>query len=282
MPLLVADQQQTLSELIVGQRPTMANSDQQWLRTRRLSVSQSGFFKTGVTFMFQARYMLKNTFMKKILISCVAVLMAISASIAQKVVYDDNNARKRDISSFHAIETSSGIEVIISKGDKEELAVSVGNTEYLNEVSTVVEKGTLKISRQGDWKFWNKWKNWRVKVYVSYKTLDAVKATSGGSVNGTDISLEKLTARLNSGGTINLSGTVASLDVDGSSGAQFRGYGLSAVNCIAEASSGAGIQITVTKEISAKANSGGFIRFKGEALIRDINVNSGGSVKRQS
>ncbi len=220
--------------------------------------------------------------MKKILILCVAVLMAFSATIAQKVVYDGNNAQKRNISSFHAIETSSGIEVIISKGDKEELAVSVGNTDYLDEVSTVVEKGTLKISRQGDWKFWNKWKNWRVKVYVSYKNIDAVKATSGGSVNGSDINLEKLTARLNSGGTINLSGTVASLDVDGSSGAQFRGYGLSAVNCIAEASSGAGIQITVTKEISAKANSGGFIRFKGEALIRDINVNSGGSVKRQS
>lgn len=220
--------------------------------------------------------------MKKILISCVAVLMAFSATVAQKVVYDDNNAQKRSISSFHAIETSSGIEVIISKGDKEELAVSVGNTEYLDEVKTIVENGTLKISRQGDWKFWNKWKNWRVKVYVSYKNLDAVKATSGGSVNGSDISLEKLTARLNSGGTINLSGTVNSLDVDGSSGAQFRGYGLSAVNCIAEASSGAGIQITVTKEISAKANSGGFIRFKGEALIRDINVNSGGSVKRQS
>lgn len=220
--------------------------------------------------------------MKKILISCVAVLMAFSATVAQKVVYDDNNAQKRSISSFHAIETSSGIEVIISKGDKEELAVSVGNTEYLDEVKTIVENGTLKISRQGDWKFWNKWKNWRVKVYVSYKNLDAVKATSGGSVNGSDISLEKLTARLNSGGTINLSGTVNSLDVDGSSGAQFRGYGLSAVNCIAEASSGAGVQITVTKEISAKANSGGFIRFKGEALIRDINVNSGGSVKRQS
>lgn len=220
--------------------------------------------------------------MKKILISCVVVLMAFSATVAQKVVYDDNNAQKRTISSFHAIETSSGIEVIISKGDKEELAVSVGNTDYLDEVKTVVENGTLKISRQGDWKFWNKWKNWRVKVYVSYKNLDAVKATSGGSVNGSDISLEKLTARLNSGGTITLSGTVSSLDVDGSSGAQFRGYGLSAVNCIAEASSGAGVQITVTKEISAKANSGGFIRFKGEALIRDINVNSGGSVKRQS
>ena len=40
--------------------------------------------------------------------------------------------------------------------------------------------------------------------------------------------------------------------------------------------------VTVAKEISAKANSGGFIRFKGDATIRDINVNSGGTIKRQS
>ena len=219
--------------------------------------------------------------MKKIVISLFAFALMLSTSFAQKVVYGDN-VQKRGISSFHAIETSAGIEVIISKADKEELAVSVGNTDYIDEVSTVVENGILKVSRKGDWKFWNKWKNWKVKVYISYKNLDAVKANSGGSIEGSDISLDKLTARLNSGGVINLSGTVTSLDVDGSSGAMFRGYSLNASNCKAEASSGAGVQVNVSKEISAKANSGGFVRFKGEALIRDINVNSGGSVKRQS
>ena len=210
-----------------------------------------------------------------------AAVLSLSTVTAQKVVYDDN-VQKRNISAFHAIETSSGIEVIINKGDREELAVSVGNNNYLDEVSTVVENGILKISRKGDWKFWNKWKDWKVKVYVSYKNLNAISANSGGSVQGADISLEKLTARLNSGGSINLSGTVTSLDVDGSSGAMFHGYSLSTTHCKAEASSGAGVQVNVSKEISAKANSGGFVRFKGDGVIRDINVNSGGSVKRQS
>ena len=219
--------------------------------------------------------------MKKIWISLMVAVLSLFAVSAQKVVYDDN-VQKRNISAFHAIETSSGIEVIISKGDREELAVSVGNNAYLDEVSTVVENGILKVSRKGDWKFWNKWKDWKVKVYVAYKNLNAISANSGGSVQGSDISLEKLTARLNSGGSINLSGTVTSLDVDGSSGAMFHGYSLSATNCKAEASSGAGVQVNVSKEISAKANSGGFVRFKGDGVIRDINVNSGGSVKRQS
>jgi hypothetical protein len=221
--------------------------------------------------------------MKRILLPLLLILIGFSSSIAQKekIVYGDN-VTKREISSFHAVETSSGIEVIMSKGDKEELAVSVGNNAYLNEVRTVVENGVLKISRSEDWKFWREWKNWKVKVYVSYTSMDAIKANSGGSVNITDLSLEKLSVRMSSGGTVTLSGTVASLDVDGSSGAQFRGYSLTAEHCHVEASSGAGIQVTVNKEISAKANSGGFVRFKGEGLIRDINVNSGGSVKRQS
>lgn len=219
--------------------------------------------------------------MKKILFPFVFVLAAFASGISQKVVYDDN-IQKREISSFHAIETSSGIEVIMSKGDKEELAVSVGNTSYLNEVRTVVENGVLKLSRATDWKLWKQFKNWKVKVYVSYVNVDVIKANSGGSVTSSDVNFAKLTAHINSGGSISLTGKVESLDVDGNSGGQFKGYSLSTNNCTAHVSSGAGVQITVNKEISAKANSGGFIRFKGDGLIRDINVNSGGSVKRQS
>ena len=221
--------------------------------------------------------------MKRILLSLLVILAGFSSVIAQKekIVYGDN-VTKREIGSFHAVETSSGIEVIMSKGDKEELAVSVNNTAYLNEVRTVVENGVLKISRNSDWKLWNQWKNWKVKVYISYTNIDAIKATSGGSVHVTDLSVNKLSVRMNSGGAITLGGTVASLDVDGSSGAQLKAYSLAADNCNLEVSSGAGIQLTVNKEISAKANSGGFVRFKGNGLIRDINVNSGGSVKRQS
>jgi hypothetical protein len=219
--------------------------------------------------------------MKRTGISIIAILMMVSSVMAQKVVYGDN-VQKRDIHGFHAIETSAGIDVIITKGDQEELAVSVGDNKYIDEVKTVVENGVLKVSRTGDWKFWNQWKNWKVKVYVSYKNLDAVKASSGGSVNGTDLKLDKLAARLSSGGNITLSGSVDDLDVDGSSGAQFRGYSLNANNCHAKTSSGAVLQVNAAKEISAKANSGGVVRFKGDALIRDINVNSGGSVKRQS
>jgi hypothetical protein len=34
--------------------------------------------------------------------------------------------------------------------------------------------------------------------------------------------------------------------------------------------------------LNAKANSGGGIRYKGNAVIKDLNVNSGGVVKKAS
>ena len=217
--------------------------------------------------------------MKRTGILLISALLSVSTAFAQQVIYD-NNVQKREIGPFRSIESSAGIEVAISKGDKEELAVSASNPEFLPEVRTVVQNGVLRIYRSDDWHFWRQWKNWRIKVYVSYTQLESIRISSGSSVKGTDIELDKLSVKLNSGATASLSGKVGSLEVHGNSGAQFHGYGLTATTCDADVNSGAGIQVTVNKEISAKASSGGYIRFKGEGLIRDVNVNSGGSVKR--
>lgn len=218
--------------------------------------------------------------MKILSLSFLFLFVAALPLTAQKTINADN-AEKRTIGSFHAIETSSGIEVLITRGDKEELAVTVGNDEYLQDVRTEVENGVLKIYRSGNWKLLTRWKNWKVKVYVSYTRLDGVLANSGGSIIGTGVKLDRLSARANSGGLISLSGSVGSLEVNGNSGALFKGYDLTTGTCKADMSSGAGMQVTVTKEISARASSGGFVRFKGDGLIRDINVSSGGSIKRQ-
>ncbi len=57
--------------------------------------------------------------MKRILL-LVGLLCGLFSVRAQKVVYDDN-VQKREISSFHAIETSSGIEVIMTKAIRKNL-----------------------------------------------------------------------------------------------------------------------------------------------------------------
>ncbi|MBL7759543.1 MAG: DUF2807 domain-containing protein [Sediminibacterium sp.] len=217
--------------------------------------------------------------MKKILSLVICILM-LQTGFAQKEV-SEANSEKRPVAEFHRIQASSGIEVHISKGDREELAVSVGDLAYLDQVKTVVSNGVLKIYREGEWKFWNTWKNWKVRVYVSYTNLNGLDANSGASINGTDLQLKTLNAHATSGGLIKITGKADATDVDVNSGGLFRGFDLETLKCTAKATSGGIAQLNVVKELSARANSGGLIRYKGEGLIRDINTNSGGSVKKQ-
>lgn len=191
------------------------------------------------------------------------------------------HVEKRDVRGFHAIETSAGIQVILTKGDKEELAVTTSHPDMLAKVKTTVNtNGTLRISRETNWRFWEKNRNWRIVVYVSYTQLDGLAASSGGSIQAKDVRLESLKATVSSGGAITIGGNATSLDVEGSSGGLFKGYDLNVTNCKADVSSGAGVQVLVSKEISAEASSGGYVRIKGDGLIRNIRVSSGGSIKR--
>jgi hypothetical protein len=219
--------------------------------------------------------------MKKLILFLFASAFTIVHSFAQQEI-NESNAQKRSIGSFHGIDVSSGIEVILTKGNQEELVVSVGDLSYRDQVKTTVSNGILKITRDVDWKFWNTWKNWSVRVYVSYTNLDRITVSSGAMLKGKEVSLSNLTARASSGAQIQLTGKADYLDVDVSSGSSFKGNDFTVIKCKAEASSGAGVQVTVEKELSAEASSGGNIKYKGNGSIRDINISSGGSVKRQS
>lgn len=206
------------------------------------------------------------------------LLTACSHAFAQQPIYDAN-AVKRAVGSFHGIEASTGVEVIISQGASEALAVSSSSEEFDKMIITEVQNGILKIYVDADWKLWNMPKNWKIKAYVSYKQIDQLKASSGASIKG-DVNAGSLSARQSSGGFISLKGSVDKLEVDASSGGMFKGYELNTNYLDADVSSGGGVQVTVAKEVSAEASSGGYVSYKGEAVIRNIDVSSGGSVKK--
>lgn len=238
--------------------------------------------------------------MKKLILSLIT-LVTVAAFAQEKTVVADANAQQRTITgSFTGIDVSSGIDLYLTQGNEESIAVSASDEKYMERFKTVVENGTLKIY------FDNKGINWasndkrKLKAYVSFKTLEKLHAsggaevkiqgsldvadmdmkfTSGAALNG-KLKAKVLTVDQNSGSSINISGTAERIKVDVSSGAVFKSYDLTVDYCDAEASSGGLVRVTINKELSAKANSGGGVKYKGDAVIKDINVNSGGSVKR--
>ncbi|HOZ80299.1 MAG TPA: head GIN domain-containing protein [Ferruginibacter sp.] len=237
--------------------------------------------------------------MKKIFLSLITLLSL--QLYAQDLVVNDANAEKRTLSSgFSAIQVSDGIEVFLTQGGEESVAVSASDQKYMERFKTEVKDGTLKIYYDSKSMVWNSNEKRKLRAYVSFKNIDNLKASSGSDIraksvlkleslkmhfssgaqfNG-EVNITQLDVSENSGAEVNVTGTAENLKTDLNSGAMFKGFDLAVNFCDAKASSGAEVRITVNKELAAKANSGGSIKYKGEGVVKDINVNSGGSVKK--
>lgn len=236
----------------------------------------------------------------KFLLSFLISIVTLTAS-AQDKTFADANAQKRTLSgNFTAISVSDGVDLYLMQGNEESVAVSASDEKYMERFKTEVVDGTLKIYYDYKGINWAPNEKRRLKAWVSFKTLEKLHASGGAEVNmqgsldagslsmkftsGSSfegkITAKALTIEQNSGSAITLAGSTANFKIDVSSGAVFKGYDLVVDYCDAKASSGGGVRVTINKELNAKANSGGGIKYKGAAVIKDLDVNSGGMVKK--
>ena len=238
--------------------------------------------------------------MKKLFLSILFVSVAHLALFAQKTV-NDPNAEKRSVSGFHGIEVSTGIELTLTRGNTEEVAVSASTPEYRDKIETRVENGILKIhykTKTGSVNKKNETKG--LKAWVSYKSLDKLYATTGAEVKidgileaGTldmkantgaeiDGKVDVGTLKLdqNTGSKVILSGKAGKLEAEGSTGSKFTGVELSTTTCEVRVSTGARITVNAEKELQVKASTGGTVQYKGSAGIREIRTNTGGTVSK--
>jgi Putative auto-transporter adhesin, head GIN domain len=237
--------------------------------------------------------------MKKLFLS---LLFAASGLLlfAQKTV-NDPNAEKRAVGSFHGIDVGTGIELTLTHGGSEEVAVSASTTEFRDRIVTKVENGILKIHYETKTGSINKkYETKGLKAYVSYKSLDRLhastgaeveivgtlqstsmdmKANTGAEINGkVDIGTLKLDQ--NTGSKVTLSGKADKLEAEGSTGSKFTGEDMNTNTCDVQVSTGARISIHAEKELQVKASTGGIVKYKGNAGLREIKTSTGGSVSR--
>jgi hypothetical protein len=221
------------------------------------------------------------------------------AMMAQKQVINDENAQPRNVGSFHAIKVSNAIDLFLSQSDEEALAVSAAKPEFRDRIKTVVEDGVLKISYDDDMRWWKG--NKKLKVYISFKTLDKLTASGASDVvvTGTlkaneliismggasdfrgTVEANLLDIRLSGASDADVKGKVASLKIDANGASDFKGYDLQVDNCDAEASGASDIRVTVNKELNARASGASSVYYKGEGVIRDLRTSGASSVSRK-
>lgn len=239
-------------------------------------------------------------FMKKVLLLALMLAAFGALSFAQKVV-NDPNAEKRDVSGFHGIAVSGGIDLYLSQGS-ETVAVSASESKFRDRIKTEVKDGILKIWYDNNSNIILNWGNRKLKAYVSFKDLDDLTGSGGSDVfvdgtiktNSLDLILSggsdfngKVEANNlkinNSGGSdVKISGSAKKMDIDASGGSDVKGYDLVTDVCNLQASGGSDVYITVNKELVADATGGSDVYYKGDGSVRETGSRGFSNIKKVS
>ena len=222
---------------------------------------------------------------------------------AQEVI-NDANAQPRNVGAFTRVDISNAFDVYLSQGNENAVAVSASDPEFRDKITTRVENGTLHIEFNGDKNFWRGLKNnkMNLKAYISFKTLEQLSVSGACNVKiMNELSADKLKIRLsgasdlkgkitakflevnlNGASDITLNGVVENLNVSASGASDYKGYDLQTSYCIADASGASSVQVTVNKELNAKASGASDIGYKGTGAVVDVRTSGASSIKKRS
>jgi hypothetical protein len=231
----------------------------------------------------------------------ISLLLGITLGGFAQTIVEDPNVEKREVGAFRGIHVATGIRLVLTKSDQPAVAVSAASAEFRDHIETKVKDGVLHIEYDNKLNAPND-KNVKkeLKAWVSYTELEELRihtgaevrmegillaeklkfeAHTGGAFEG-EIAIEKMTVRQATGSQVRITGKVEKLEVEGHTGSMFHGKDLQAGECNATVNTGAGIFITVDNALYARAHTGGYVRYKGEAGTKDIRTHSGGRVRR--
>jgi hypothetical protein len=207
-----------------------------------------------------------------------------------KVVTEERNVTE----DFTEVRGSAGLDVYLTQGNENKIVIEA-DENLLQYIETDIEDGKLHVTTSE-----NIGRSKAKKVYVTYKELTNIEASSGADVtgnsviksqnlslkssSGADLKVEvfaqKLIAKTSSGADIEVSGKASSLDADASSGSEIDAKKLLVINCNAEVSSGAEITINVQERLETEVSSGGDINYYGNPVSVNSNESHSGSVNK--
>lgn len=217
-----------------------------------------------------------------------------------QAVFHDKDAELRQVGDFEGVEVSSAIDLQLSQGNENSVAISAPGEANRSGVKTEVKKGILHI--------WYENKNWfkgggrKIRAYVSAKTFRLVAASGACDVmvNG-ELKSDELAIRLSGAsdfkGTVRASnlkidlsgasdvvikGSAANLSIDASGASHFKGFDLVTDNCRVDASGATDIKITVNKVLNAEASGATNIDYMGTGMVGDLRTSGASNIRKRS
>jgi Putative auto-transporter adhesin, head GIN domain len=219
---------------------------------------------------------------------------------AQKQFVVDPDAEVREITgSFTSIKVSNAIHLYLSKGEVEAIAISADEEKYKQGIKTEISNGELHIFYDGP-RVWSG-RHQKLSVYVSYKTLAQITASSASNVliagvmelpilnikisSATDfkgqLNIGELNVKLSGASDMRLSGTVKNINVECNGASDFKSYDLTAETATIKASGASDVSITVSKEIIVNANGASNVFYKGGAIVKEKHSSGASSISKE-
>jgi len=204
------------------------------------------------------------------------------------------NEDRKITADFSEIKVSEGIQVFLTQGEEVELRVEA-DENIIDLLVTEVHGNVLKIH------FEKNVSRATRNVYLTANKISSIKSSSGSSVksdgtiksknlrlsssSGASLKLvlnaSSVTCSSSSGANINLSGSSDSFESNASSGSHIKARDLTSKTAKADVSSGAGISLHASEELTAHASSGGNISYEGKPGVLNKSKSSGGSISQR-
>jgi len=230
------------------------------------------------------------------IISVLFLLIISNSCVIGGGVKGNGNVIKKQIEvagDFSSIEVQQGINVFLTQADIVKLNAEM-DENILELLSVKVENNKLSISFKK-----NVGKVTKRDIYLSCPKLVSIDVSSGAEVtsvnqfatvdleisasSGSEIDLKVLAENLkidaSSGADIELEGKSNKLKASASSGSDIDADELICNTVIADASSGASIDVFARESINAEASSGAKVECEGNPKNVNIEKSSGGSVR---
>lgn len=238
---------------------------------------------------------------REFLLLMAMVLGATLHAQTEKNLVVDADAEARQVAVFSGIEVSGAIDLYLSQGSENAVAISANNPEIRDRIRTEVRDGILHIYFDGKGLNWKRWINHRMKGYITFKKLDRLEATgacnirapqvirqdtlsvemSGASDFQGEVAIGGLLLRASGASNFKINGKADRATIEASGACNVKAYDLTTDYCRIDASGASNVHITVNKELSAIASGGSNIYYRGAGLIRDISSSGGATVKRR-
>lgn len=183
-------------------------------------------------------------------------------------------AEPRDHSGFTQVSASAGTDVEVTVGAGFSVDVSGPGAD---RVVTRVSGETLVVERRRGF-------HWgsppRALVRVTMPSVEGLSASSGADLIATGVDSGEISLDASSGADLRVSGRCGTFVADVSSGADIHAQDLRCENGSVEASSGADARVFASGRLNVDASSGGGVIAYGNSNIGNIDLSSGGSLRR--